>query len=629
MNGQAVTDSDRLPDGTPFAFWECSTVFARTYWVSQKHPKASDENPGTEDLPFRTISRACEVVRPGERVLIDSGIYRECVRPVRGGEGPGAMISFEAVPGTSPIISGAEVWQTDWIPSHGWRYTAPWFPSDRPADSQARVWQGQLPSDKLGATNPFAMWNLPLGIHNPGNCFSVRNIPEGELAETYFLRRGLLFVDDRPLRQVPSYYQLWREPGTFWVEADGQTVHFRLADDSDPFCHKIEFTAREQAFAPVVPYLGYIRVKGLCIERTGNGFPLPQRGALSTFCGHHWVIENNTVRWTNSIGIDIGHQSWDRENNEAAGGWHIVRNNKVIDCGFCGISGIGAGKDRKLDGVLVENNQFDRCVWHCADAIPETASLKLHHVRNGLVRHNIVCNQLYGNAAIWIDYENVNTRVCQNVLMNCHAEYGALFFEASHATNQVDNNVVFGVQGGSNGGGGHGIYAHDCDPLIVAHNMIAHCTGTAICLRLGTPDRIVEGRGSTGRKLHVLHNLLTDCRAAIVMPTPDCFSEGNLFGTFREEAPLRIEQPAEFLDLNAWRLLYGWDLQGDYANIQVKIDADKLELSLYPDRNGQVSEQILYLGDDFCLQVKETVESSNWEKKGALIQPVRNDRSVL
>ena len=44
------------------------------------------------ERPFRTIDAAAQVLRPGERVLIAEGVYRQSIRPARGGTGPDAMI---------------------------------------------------------------------------------------------------------------------------------------------------------------------------------------------------------------------------------------------------------------------------------------------------------------------------------------------------------------------------------------------------------------------------------------------------------------------------------------------------------------------------------------------------------
>ena len=87
---QCVMASDnRLPDGTEFEFWEQPLEFSKTYYVDCDSPNADDNGPGTQDKPFRTISKAAEVLQPGERVVIASGIYRECVRPARGGSDRG------------------------------------------------------------------------------------------------------------------------------------------------------------------------------------------------------------------------------------------------------------------------------------------------------------------------------------------------------------------------------------------------------------------------------------------------------------------------------------------------------------------------------------------------------------
>ena len=98
----------RLPDGTEFQVWEDVTEYQKVYYVDQQHPTASDENPDTEDAPFLTIQRAADVVQSTEKVLIKSGIYREWVRPRRGGTGPDGMISFEAAPGAEAVISGSD-----------------------------------------------------------------------------------------------------------------------------------------------------------------------------------------------------------------------------------------------------------------------------------------------------------------------------------------------------------------------------------------------------------------------------------------------------------------------------------------------------------------------------------------
>ena len=77
VNYQPAVPQVLLPDGTPFLSWSDLTRYTRTYHVSQNNPQASDENDGTAERPFRTINHAAQVVKPGERVWIHTGIYRE------------------------------------------------------------------------------------------------------------------------------------------------------------------------------------------------------------------------------------------------------------------------------------------------------------------------------------------------------------------------------------------------------------------------------------------------------------------------------------------------------------------------------------------------------------------------
>jgi hypothetical protein len=53
-----------LPDGSSFQSWSDEMRYTRTYHVNAGHPNASDDNPGSEERPFRTINRAAQEVRP-------------------------------------------------------------------------------------------------------------------------------------------------------------------------------------------------------------------------------------------------------------------------------------------------------------------------------------------------------------------------------------------------------------------------------------------------------------------------------------------------------------------------------------------------------------------------------------
>ncbi|MBC7288632.1 MAG: hypothetical protein H5T86_11460, partial [Armatimonadetes bacterium] len=87
-----------------------ATCVASTYYVDQAHPSASDTNPGTETAPWKTIARAGKAgeLRPGDIVVIKSGVYREWVDIKVSGE-PGKPITFQAAPGARVVIKGSEL----------------------------------------------------------------------------------------------------------------------------------------------------------------------------------------------------------------------------------------------------------------------------------------------------------------------------------------------------------------------------------------------------------------------------------------------------------------------------------------------------------------------------------------
>jgi hypothetical protein len=110
-----------LPDGREFRTWEpVEHRFSRTLYVDQHHPRASDTNPGTAAMPFKTIGRAAELLQPGERVLVASGVYREWVCPARGGTDSEHIISYEAAPGARVVVKGSEVIRSKLEESRPW-----------------------------------------------------------------------------------------------------------------------------------------------------------------------------------------------------------------------------------------------------------------------------------------------------------------------------------------------------------------------------------------------------------------------------------------------------------------------------------------------------------------------------
>lgn len=580
-------NSSLLPDGSSYGFWETEPVWERELFVNGSDPAASDDNDGSEAHPFRTISRAAAEATPGTRVRIHAGLYRECVKPARGGTDPEHMISYEAFGDGDVVISASEEVR-DFIPSEGWMLNRGWG-AEQPED--ACVWEYDLDPDLFRGYNPFCAVNI---LHD-------RLFIEYDKTDmtTYLNRRGCVFCDGKPLKQVPLYGGMAQEDNTYWVEANGQKVHFRLEYDEDPKDHRIEVTVREQCFAPDKPFLNYIRVKDLVCEHAATGAPVPQRGAISAYRGHHWIIEGCTVYWTNGVAIDVGNECWHHTHRpDEVIGYSVIRNCTIQDAGVCGIAGMFA------EGMLIEGNVIEGTGWQKMELSWEAGAIKLHNSVNGLIRNNVFRNTFRADH-LWLDCGNENNRITGNLFLDGIEQREAIFIECTReGVNLIDHNIIWNVEGrfdpakvpaepGSSGWyklreneavNGYGVYGEGTDRLHVSHNLIGRCRHSGYYLK-PVPFRM-HGmlRGGTSRDAKIRNNIFYDCgEAAIDFPTRDNEAEGNLYVRM-QGGYLRVmyPEPENCLDLRSWQEFFGFDKEGQNAWFDIDLDEETGEAVFRP-----------------------------------------------
>jgi hypothetical protein len=591
----------RLPDGTDFVFWEQPLTFSKTYYVDGSSPKSDDSGPGTRERPFSTIGKAAEILQSGERVVIAAGVYRECVRPARGGTGADKMISYEAAPGAAVFVRGSVAlaygWEADTAGAGRGRGSAD-------GGAPVKTWKHELPAAIFPDNyNPFALASLP------GNWgwLDTKKVDMGP----YFRRRGLVFVDGKPLEPVEQVRELGNTPlqrpprapnqppprtgmperirggpimqeiggspdGRFAVEHNGNALHVRVPGD-DPAKHLVEITVREQVFAPRQAGLGYIRVKGLTFQHAGNAYPPPQHGLVSTTGGHHWIIEGNTIEWANGVGLDLGSQGWGGGERTAGGGSaHIVRGNTIRYCGVEGIGGMGT------QNMLVEDNLLEWIGWADAERAWEAAAIKLHGARNFLFRRNVVRHIRHANA-LWLDSNNSNCRITGNVFADVVTVSAAIHMEMNRNFNLIDDNVIWDVRNaepgtpGQRGAAGSGIFLHASDRQSIVQNLIGRCDNAGV-FPVYRDDR--NGSG-LGHEHQVYNNIFARCgKAGVVFLHEQNEADGNLYASLPEKfsALLKPDSP-QWLDFPAWQAL-GWDKHGTRAELEVEFDADTLELTL-------------------------------------------------
>jgi len=90
-------------------------AFAADYYVDQKHPAASDSNPGTADAPWATLQHAAKAgLKPGDTVYVKAGTYttsggvwNEPSINIPSGAA-GAPVTFKSLPAHAAVIKGGK-----------------------------------------------------------------------------------------------------------------------------------------------------------------------------------------------------------------------------------------------------------------------------------------------------------------------------------------------------------------------------------------------------------------------------------------------------------------------------------------------------------------------------------------
>jgi hypothetical protein len=169
---------------------------AGTWHVAGSRAEASDDNPGTAQKPWKTISKAAAILEPGDTVMIHGGTYREYVQPARGGT-PAQPITYQGAPGEEVVISGADV-ITGWVPAGD------------------KVWKKE--------PWPYHFRTHPAEQRLVGRCEQV-------------------IVAGRLLRQVEQRGEL--SEGTFSADTAKKVLYVRLSGDADPNACPVEASVRQ------------------------------------------------------------------------------------------------------------------------------------------------------------------------------------------------------------------------------------------------------------------------------------------------------------------------------------------------------------------------------------------------
>ena len=409
---------------------DCLGAGGTRYVVDQRHPSASDDNPGSVDRPWRTISRATGpgVLSPGDAVLIRAGVYRESVQPREGGSGPSARVTYAAWPGEAVVVSGADLAAGGWTQTRdvAWR----------------RAWVG--PSLE-------------------------------SYSDEHAFRRELVVADGRVLHRVADRRQL--DPGRFWVEgpdhAPGAIV-VRLPGDATPAQAQVEVAHRTRLFWPRAAAAdpecgadgtpGWLRVSGLTFRYASN------RAQWAAFCPGSvgGLVEDVTVEWTNGLGIDV------------TGRDHVFRRTRAD---LNGQMGWGGSCTRCLieDGAAVGNN------WRGYDPFWEAGGGKWTETSDTVIRRFYAAHN--GGPGIWLDIDNRGNTIEGSLAVG--NEIAGIMLEYRTTETLVQHNVVAGTRWRS--WSGTGILSQAASRNAYAHNTVVENDGSGLWLRLDPERRAPDG----------------------------------------------------------------------------------------------------------------------------------------
>ncbi len=521
------------------------------YYVSVN---GCDSALGTKEAPFRTINHAAQVAVEGDTVRVHSGTYREWVDPKFGGTDENCRITYEAVEGEHPVIKGSEV-VTDWEHVEG------------------TVWKKTLPNSMFGDFNPYAK------IIN-GDWF--RNPHENG----YDVHLGDVYINGQSMYEASSMEDLFRAemrtagwgkvfpfPFEEKLACPEKTVYRWYAEVSDEFTtiwgnfqefdpnrELIEINVRPCCFYPAQTGINYVTLRGFEIAQAASGWAPPtadQVGMVGPHWAKGWIIENNDLHDAKCCAVSIGkesstgdnlHTNYGRKSGyqyqmEAVflayrSGWckekigsHIIRNNKIHDCGQCGIVGhLGCAFSR------IEHNHIYNIAKKMEFWGHEIAGIKLHAPLDVVMENNNIHDCTLGT---WLDWQVQGMRITRNVY---HHNDRDLMIEVTHGPCTVDNNLLlsdFSLQDAAQG-------------TAYVHNLITGFTWTYSARDRSTPYHFphstqIAGSSTTfGGDNRVLNNLLLGRVSAAEYVSERIYvgHMGELYDRYStpEEYPIRLKE---------------------------------------------------------------------------------------
>ena len=404
------------------------TCSANTYHVAKN---GMNTNAGSEFAPFLTISHAARIAVPGDSIIVHEGVYREWVSPNSGGLNKDMRIVYMAAPGEKVAIKGSEEIKN-------WK------------KHSKNIWSAEINNKLFNSFNPFEI-----------------NVFGDWLHEGQGLHIGEVYINNKALSETSAKDSLTSNSNSWFAEVGAtHTTVYANFGDLKPSKSCIEVNVRPACFFPKATGVNFITVKGFEISQAATQWAPPtaqQDGMVGPHWSKGWVIEDCEISNSKCVGISLGkerasgHNLWSMLrkgygyrmhgfNREIEAilkasdlGWtkdnigsHVIRNNKIHDCGQAGIVG-------HLGGVFstISHNEIYNINIGTSMKGFETAGIKLHAAIDVVIEDNVITNS---NKGIWLDWQAQGTHVTRNIFSE-NVE-NDLFIEVSHGPTLVYNNIM-------------------------------------------------------------------------------------------------------------------------------------------------------------------------------------------
>ncbi len=345
----------------------CVCTAHTVYHVAGQHVHASDENTGTHDRPFKTISRACQMVEPGDTIVVHHGVYRERVVLKRAGA-TDRPITLRGAVGLKAVIDGEGVdvpKQYGLLELHRVEHVI--VENLEIRDST---------QDGIRALEPAHLTIRQVRVHHCGRS-GVMLTHQPERSDSLVLDCD---IHDNRLAGIA----IWENPGGYFI-LRGNRVHGNLGVSN--------WDGIEIIDTPYVAVLGNTVYDNAPQQGRPEGDQIDAGGTNSlTSPSHHVIYEGNLV---------YGRGGGVKMNNEPL---HcIIRRNVILDTGLVFYEGPtkiavyhntvvngphalqfwGDGQSMEFGGTQVRNNLFVDSTGYTVNignkAVPSTDSICMDH----------------------------------------------------------------------------------------------------------------------------------------------------------------------------------------------------------------------------------------------------------